>query len=378
MNQHDTNHERREGESEAEAHTDSGEQVPEYKEEIGVAEFGTRTGVAAQPHNTFVSASLHELLDHLEICKAKRVCKTWNQTLSRGMGGFLNLNLEGKQNIAKTLTSLKRHSKASDVRHISLRFCGELSDDDLHLLSGFKHLESVNLDYCQKVSDDGIRILCKNWARPRHLSLFWMPWLSGSIVEPLEQCTQLRTLNLSGLTHLTDTQIGELIRSVGANLRYLDLTRIKSVKTHSLRAIGETCMNLETLRMYACEFFADQDIAYLAKCKRLSTLDVCGAKALHDNGVVAVSRACTRLQTLNLTWCVHLTDRSLAALAGCKFLCNLSIHGLKHVTDSGMQALAKGCKEIVTLDVNGCCNVQRRSLQQLQELFPRLKTLVQL
>mmetsp|Transcript_18528 Transcript_18528/g.45460 ORF Transcript_18528/g.45460 Transcript_18528/m.45460 type:complete len:168 (+) Transcript_18528:678-1181(+) len=165
----------------------------------------------------------------------------------------------------------------------------------------------------------------------------------------------------------------------GVKLKSLDVTRIKTVGERALRAVGETCKELQTLRMYACESFSDVALSHVAKgCRYLQVLDVCGAKTLTDKGIESIAKGCPRLQVLNCTWCVNLTDKALESLSRCKFLCNLSVHGLKHLTDRGLASLASGCHEIVVLDLNGCCNIKNRQLEALQKMFPRLNHLVML
>jgi len=324
------------------------------------------------------AVELSSCLDHNEVCIAKRVCKAWQAMLSQK--GFENLNLEGKDKIGELLARFSESSAvASHVRHVSLRFCDQLEESDLKTLKKFRNLESVNLDYCQKISDEGIRELVRCAPRLRYVSLFWMPWLSGKAAGFLRGLDGLRVLNLSGLTHLTDKDVGELVRAAGRQLVSIDLTRIKSIGEASLGAIGETCSKLETLRMYSCERFTDAAISNLGKgCPELQVLDVCGAKSLTDEGIINIARGCRRLNTLNLTWCVNLTNRALEALAQCRFMCHLSLHGLKHLTDAGMNVLARGCPCMIVLDVNGCCNMRTRALEDLQRVFPNLQRLVAL
>jgi len=293
--------------------------------------------------------------------------------------GFRNLKLEGREKVRELLSRFGDHIGAFETRHVSLRFCAALEMSDLKLLENFKNLESVNLDYCQKIKNDGIRILVENWSYPLRLSLFWMPWIDGKGIEHLKTIKTLRHLNISGLTHLEDKEIARLIQSSGRQLTYLDLTRIKNVGTHTLRAVGQQCTRLQTLRLYACEQFSDEGLRLMAKgCRDLRHLDLCGAKGLSDKGIKAVAMYCRSLDTLNLTWCINLTDESLIALANCPLLCHLSIHGNKHMSDRGIQALRRGCGRIKTLDINGCCSLSLRTLESLRQLFPELNELVPL
>lgn len=80
----------------------------------------------------------------------------------------------------------------------------------------------------------------------------------------------------------------------------------------------------------------------------------------HDaDAAVGSLGACHNLREANLTWCVHLSDAGVCALArGCSKLESLSLHGIRRVTDSAIRVLAKSCRESLhTLDTSGCTGI---------------------
>eukprot|EP00466_Bigelowiella_natans_P018571 jgi/Bigna1/90449/estExt_fgenesh1_pg.C_710003 len=279
------------------------------------------------------AASFASYLDHCDVISSKRVCKSWYKTL-RVHHGFTNLNFEGKTGVAKLLERFGKHPGSENTRHISLRFCAELENKDLELLAQFRNLKSVNLDYCQKVSDDGINTLLSNFKDLDHLSLFWMPWLTSKTTQYLQGLQSIKSLNLSGVMHLSDNDVADVVRKAGRELRSIDLSRVKAVNEKTLKAIGTTCTHLHTLRMYACEAFSASALSHIGKvCAQLQILDICGSKYVDDECIEKLARGCPRLERLNLQWCVLVTDRSLVALASCRKLTSLSLHGNKNVTD---------------------------------------------
>ena len=112
----------------------------------------------------------------------------------------------------------------------------------------------------------------------------------------------------------------------------------------------------------------------------LTHLDLTGMKLVTDATVEALARNCPRLRTLHLMWVTPLTDKSLFALgqAPLKHLQLLSVHGNVHITDKGIEALAKGCSNLQAIDVNGCKNLgpYRMNKTELQKIFPALKQLI--
>lgn len=106
----------------------------------------------------------------------------------------------------------------------------------------------------------------------------------------------------------------------------------------------------------------------------LKFLDLCGAQNLSDDGLSCIAE-CVNLVSLNLTWCVRVTDEGVIAIAqGCTSLEFLSLFGIVGVTDKCLEALSSSCSNtITTLDVNGCIGIKRRSRDELLHLFPHIK-----
>lgn len=90
---------------------------------------------------------------------------------------------------------------------------------------------------------------------------------------------------------------------------------------------------------------------------------------------------CHKLEVVNFTWCVQLTDEGVCPLAaGCPQLQSLSLHGLRGITNSTIEALAKHCRtSLHTLDVHGCTGIAygEGSVQKyLEEVLPHVKQFV--
>mmetsp|Transcript_26875 Transcript_26875/g.37505 ORF Transcript_26875/g.37505 Transcript_26875/m.37505 type:complete len:208 (+) Transcript_26875:362-985(+) len=205
-----------------------------------------------------------------------------------------------------------------------------------------------------------------------------MPWLTSKTTQYLQGLQSIKSLSLSGVMHLSDNDVAGVVAKAGHGLRIIDLSRVKAVGEKSLKAIGNTCTHLHTLRMYACEAFSASALSHIGKvCSQLQILDICGSKHVDDECIEKLARGCPRLERLNLQWCVLITDRSLAALASCRRLTSLSLHGIKNVTDSGMKALSEGCREMLVLDINGCIGIHNRTLEHIRsQYFPKLVELV--
>ena len=94
---------------------------------------------------------------------------------------------------------------------------------------------------------------------------------------------------------------------------------------------------------------------------------------LADEAIAALA-AGGCLQHVNLTWCIQLTDAAVIALAvGNANLQLLSLHGIRGITDAGVDALAQhNSTTLHTLDITGCTGVSTYTRQKLHQAFPNV------
>ncbi|KAG6553830.1 hypothetical protein Mapa_004747 [Marchantia paleacea] len=277
----------------------------------------------------------------------------------------------------KLVTGLSQ-SNCDGLLEINLEFAQGVEDEHILLIAKKVHsLKKLNLNACQKVTDAGICAVASSNPNLQSFSIYWNLKVTDSGVEHLVRaCPHLSELNLSGCKSITDKSL-HMVADHCPNIRSLNLTRCLKLTDKGLIKLLTSCENLFELYLYAIPNFTDKAYKKFSNTPRLKLLDVCGAQFLSDVGVAGIAE-CTLLESLNLTWCVRVTDVGLKALAQhCVFLESLSLHGLLGVTDDGIEELAKSCKDTLhTLDVNGCVNIKRRSKDELLQLFPHLTTFV--
>lgn len=83
---------------------------------------------------------------------------------------------------------------------------------------------------------------------------------------------------------------------------------------------------------------------------------------------------CRQLESVDLSWCIGLSDKGICNLAlKCPRLKLLSLHGIRGITDKSMDALSESCQEsLETLDVNGCVGIECSTQEQLLVKLPKL------
>lgn len=292
---------------------------------------------------------------------------------------WLVINLREMLNAGDRLIAALSLSRYQHVKQIELEFAQDVEDRHMELVkskcsNALQDLESLNLNVCQKISDKGIEAITSTCAKLKVLSIYWNVRVTDMGVEHLvKNCKYIVDLNLSGCKNITDKSL-QLIADNYQDLESLNLTRCIKLTDEGLQQILFKCSSLQGLNLYALSSFTDKVYKKISLLGHLRFLDLCGAQNLSDEGLSCIAK-CKNLLSLNLTWCVNVTDVGVIAIAqGCTSLEFLSLFGIVGVTDRCLESLSKFCSNtLATLDVNGCIGIKRRSRDELLSLFPHLK-----
>ncbi|KAG9450439.1 hypothetical protein H6P81_010404 [Aristolochia fimbriata] len=284
------------------------------------------------------------------------------------------MNKAGERLIAALSLSRYHH-----VKCINLEFAQDVEDEHLSLLKtkcmqSLLDLEALNLNGCQKISDHGIAAVTIACPNLKSFSIYWNVRVTDLAVKHLvNNCRKITDLNLSGCKGISDQSL-HLLSNRYKDLETLNLTRCIKLTDNGLQQILLKCSSLQSLNLYALSSFTDNSYRKISLLPSLRFLDLCGSQNLSDEGLSSISK-CTKLVSLNLTWCVRVTDIGVISVAqSCTTLEFLSLFGITGVTDKCLEALSTFCSStLTTLDVNGCTGIQRRSREELLQLFPYLK-----
>ncbi|KAG8367960.1 hypothetical protein BUALT_Bualt16G0127000 [Buddleja alternifolia] len=322
-----------------------------------------------------VSTTLHQR----DLISLLLVSPWINRNLVSNPSLWLVLDFHEMNNAGDRLVAALSLSRYRNVKHINLEFARDIEDKHLEIVKNkcgnfVGNLEVLNLNGCQKISDTGIEFITYNCPKLKVFSIYWNVRVSDLGIRNLvKNCKLVIDLNLSGCKNVTDESL-KLIAENYQGLQLLNLTRCIKLTDRGLETILFKCSSLQSLNLYALSSFTDAAYKKMSLLIHLQFLDLCGAQNLSDEGVSCIAN-CKNLVSLNLTWCVRVTDQGVVAIAqGCRYLEFLSLFGIVGVTDKSLEALSSFCSNtITTLDVNGCIGIKRRSREQLLQLFPNLK-----
>ena len=199
-------------------------------------------------------------------------------------------------------------------------------------------LKSVNLTECSALTDAGLRELCiigQAGASLTHLAVggVFTKLTAEAATVIAEACAKpnsgvhLTALEMTMCPFSTPGMV-KLAESVGPNLETLDLSGSGDISEESLAALlrrsGPGCgPQLSTLRLRSCDrAVTDQLLAsFLPRAHALQTLDVAYCVALTDMSAVFIAsgsaRALKALRHLDLTGCHRITHRGRDKLRRC-------------------------------------------------------------
>ncbi|XP_031266639.1 F-box protein At3g58530-like [Pistacia vera] len=306
------------------------------------------------------------------------VSPSLHRTLLSYSSLWLVIDLREMNNAGNRLIAALSMPRYQNVKQINLEFAQDIEDRHLDLLKtkclgSLQNLESLNLNGCQKISDKGIEIITTACPKLKVFSIYWNVRVTDIGIQHLvKNCKYIVDLNLSGCKNISDKSL-QLVADNYQEIESLNLTRCVKLTDGGLQKILLKCTSLKSLNLYALSSFTGEAYNKISLLSHLCFLDLCGAQNLSDEGLACIAK-CKNLVSLNLTWCVRITDAGVIVLAqGCTSLEFLSLFGIVGVTDKCLEVLSSFCsKTLTTLDVNGCVGIKKRRRDELLQLFPYL------
>lgn len=301
-----------------------------------------------------ILALIFSKLDVRDRGRAAQVCVSWREAAYhrsawRGVEARLHLR---KHSSAVFSCLEKRGIKRVQVLSLTMR--RGLGD----VFRGIPKLQSLSLSGCYNMSDAG---------------------LNGALNQPFSSLTEL---NLSLCKNITDASLGKIAQCL-KNLETLELGGCSNITNGGLHVIAWGLKSLKRLDLRSCWHISDQGIGYLAGLNSeaggnlaLEHLCLQDVQRLTDEGLRSMSLGlATSLKSINLSFCVQITDNGMKHIAKITSLRELDLRSCDNISESGMAYLAEGGSRISSLDVSFCDKIGDQALQHISQGLFNLKSL---
>ena len=217
-----------------------------------------------------------------------------------------------------------------------------------------------------------------------------------------ENATNLRTLNTSGCTWMTDELLGTVLRN-NQKINDLDLSQTSRCSPLAFQILTVSCPQITKLVLRDCTWVDQSSLSYFSNhystrksgdkiedvllnmskglrtnLKAKTKAKYRGKDKLYDN-MKRKGRSLKRfkkLLELDLDGCDQVTSDNIEALAGVfKHLEILRLGSIPGITDNAMKSVAIDLKQLHTLDISFCSRISNAGVVTVLKHCSKLKTL---
>ena len=264
------------------------------------------------------------------------------------------------------------------LQSLNIIECRNITDEGITALArGLPQLQSLNICCCDKITDEGIRTLASGLLpRLQSLNIGRCNTTDEGLIVLARGLPQLQSLNIGGSYNITDEGIRALASELLPQLQSLDISDCGNITDEGIRALASGCPQLQSVNIGCCRDITDEGVTALAKgLHQLQSLDIGGCRDITDEVIGALAIELPQLQSLNISSC-EITDEGARALAsGCHQLLSLDINGCRNITDEGITALASGLPQLQFLDIGYCDNITDEGIIAMADGLPQLQSL---
>ncbi|XP_064469124.1 F-box/LRR-repeat protein 14-like [Ornithodoros turicata] len=187
--------------------------------------------------------------------------------------------------------------------------------------------------------------------------------IKGNLREITQNLPNISSLNFSGCSTLTDTDIKNTFDAPYPALTSLNFNQCAEITYATVLCVSTFLVNLTHLSLLDCENLTDTAIVTISSnLTELTSLEL-GQCWVTDIGVKHLAGLATtgsaisgtpQLLRLHLKYCHLITDTGMEFIStGLSCLCELDLSHSPHVTDVGLRHLS-GMPSLQTLVLNGC------------------------
>ncbi|KAI1431821.1 RNI-like protein [Xylaria sp. CBS 124048] len=294
--------------------------------------------------------------------------------------------------------------------------------DDI-LLTIFQHLNAVELFCLRRLSSYWLRVLSTSPKLCHHvdLSVYNRRVNNDILIHRLAPFLghRPRSVDVSNCFHVTDDGFSLFWQLCGRNVTVWRMKSVWEVSAHQILEMSDHAKNLEEVDWSNCRKVGDNLLARVVGwvvpdhppqkqvviansaahlrgqqpqqqmislpppgtvigCPKLKRLDLSYCKHITDRSMAHMAaHASNRLQSLSLTRCTSITDAGFKAWAPFRFdnLSHLCLADCTYLTDNAIVALVHAAPALTHLDLSFCCALSDTATEVVALGLPRLREL---
>ncbi|XP_027190898.1 EIN3-binding F-box protein 1-like [Cicer arietinum] len=275
-----------------------------------------------------------------------------------GDEGYLSRNLEGK--------------KVTDVRLAAIAV-GTASRGGLGKLS----IHGSNLD--RPLTDIGLKAVAHGCPSLKIFNLWDVATISDEgLIEIAKGCHQLEKLDLCKLPTISDKALVAVAKNC-LKLIELSIDSCPNIGNEGLQAIGKWCPNIRSITIKNCHGVGDQGIASLISSASFGltklTLD---SLVVSDFSLAAIGHYGFAVTDLVLNSLPNVTEKGFWVMGsgqGLQKLTSLTVDFCPGVTDTGLEAIGKGCPNVKNFQLHRCAFLSDNGLVSFTKAAPSIERL---
>lgn len=226
---------------------------------------------------------------------------------------------------------------------------------------GLTKLKNLSIKSCVGITDTGLQAIAKSCPSLKKLCLKKCFYVSDAGLQAFFDSTnKLGNLELEECNSITPFGVVAGLVNNNTKLKTLTLVRCFGMKDICTNAPPlSVCESLQHLTVRDCPGFSCCGLAIIGKiCPKLQEVELSGLLSLTDTALLPLIQTSSQsgLVKVTLSGCDNLTDAIVSALAKLhgKTLELLNLEGCSGVTDRSILAIAAFCSVLTDLDLSGC------------------------
>lgn len=363
------------------------------------------------PPETHVSYLYPEILalifGYLEVRdkgRAAQVCQAWRdasyrKSVWRGVEAKLHLRRANpslfsslvRRGIKRVQVLSLRRSLRDVVQGIpdleSLNLSGCFSVNDATLALAFVReahsLTRLDLSLCKQVTDSSLGRIAQYLKNLEELDLGGCSNLTntGLLLLVSWGLKRLRRLDLRSCWHVSDRGIGHLaghdLETDEGNppLEYLGLQDCQRLSDEALRHVSTGLKTLTSINLSFCVNISDAGLKYLAKMPSLRELNLRSCDNVSDAGIGYLAEGGSRIASLDVSFCDKVGDQALVSVSQGLFGLRALRMSACQISDEGILRLASTSHDLETLDIGQCNRVTDKGLSAIADTLKNLKSI---